>query len=217
MSHKDQADGRDERGRNASPPENNLHKRAPGSAVPIRERVNGLELGVCDRRLQEPGQSLVVAECAEIVHQPLDFLGWRRNVVRAAGVIVVSPDPVLRVTELATPPRGWVLAEKRSLHRPDALGLDFFGAGRCFNGKIHRIDVGEDVRRLRTDMPAGLSARFSACQRSGVELHPFDFRGGDGFSAQQQPGKGRERRSGGAVQFRYGLLGVGQDADDVPG
>jgi len=65
------------------------------AAVAIGERMDGLELGVCDRRLSQWGVVVAVDVVEEIVEETVDVLGRGRDIACATGVVLAASDPVL--------------------------------------------------------------------------------------------------------------------------
>ncbi len=58
----------------------------PGASVSVPVRVDGLELGVGDRGLDERGVLIVVGIGDEVMEEILDVLGWWRDEGSTAGV-----------------------------------------------------------------------------------------------------------------------------------
>ncbi len=77
VSCEDDADWRHERGGQSPSPEDDLNQCSSRSAVSVVERVDGLELRMCDRSLDEGRKPFVVAERAQVHEQSLDLLRRR--------------------------------------------------------------------------------------------------------------------------------------------
>src|SRR5674476_1286972 len=72
-----------------------MDETATCSSVAVLERVDGLELRVRDRRLGDSRYVRSIEEGHQIVEQPDDLPGWRRNVDRVTRVVESPADPVL--------------------------------------------------------------------------------------------------------------------------
>src|SRR5437667_9642268 len=92
ISRVDDTDRRYERGGQSPPSEDDLNQCASRSAVSVIERVDGLELRMCDRSLDEGRKPFVVAKRAQVHEQSLDVLRRRRHEVRATRIVVVAAD-----------------------------------------------------------------------------------------------------------------------------
>jgi hypothetical protein len=68
---------------------------APGPAVAVDERMDRLELRVCDCGLRDRGERILVAERAQIFEQVGHILGGRRHERGRARIVTAAADPVL--------------------------------------------------------------------------------------------------------------------------
>src|SRR4051794_19281281 len=94
-SREDEADGRDEAGREAAAPQYHVNQRAAGASIAVDERMNRLELCVCDGRLEHGGVVVAVAVRNQVIEQGLEFV-WRwGDERRGAWVVAAAADPVL--------------------------------------------------------------------------------------------------------------------------
>src|SRR5579872_40057 len=65
------------------------------------------------------------------------------------------------------------------------MDLENIGFAKCRNGcgilygQNHRVDIGENVPGGVAYPPARVHSCLGACELTHVELHSFDFRGGD--------------------------------------
>ena len=188
---------------------------AADAAVPVRERVDGLELRVGDRGLDDGREVRPVHERDQVVHEALHVLGRGRDEVGAAGVVGVPANPVLALAELAGDLRRGRREHEVAVDLEDVLEPERLRAGAEGDGVLHGDDVAEDG-------PGGLVAGVGllglrARQAALGEDEPLDPGGGDRLGAEQAPGEdleaGQARRV--AVQGVDGALGDGDRGGDV--
>src|SRR5437879_12507387 len=81
ISREDDTDRRHERGGQSPPSEDDLNQCSSRYAVSVIERVDGLELRMCDRRLDEGREPFVVARRREVREATRGDMRWRRHEV----------------------------------------------------------------------------------------------------------------------------------------
>jgi hypothetical protein len=74
-----------------------VNQTATDATVPVGERMNGLKLGVGQRRLQGRGEIFPIHELGKIVEKALGLIRRWRNEVCADRSVMATPDPVLAV------------------------------------------------------------------------------------------------------------------------
>ncbi len=185
-----------------------MNQRAPGSAVPIAERVDRLELSVHQGGLDERRKKIAGDRTAEIVQEPGDVLHRRRYEIRAARVVVVATDPVLIGSEPAGDLPSGVLFHQASMDDENLRLAEGRGPSRLGNRRLHGGHVGQDVGRRLTSPPPGFHADLGPGQVSSVHLEALDFRRGDGLGSEQEAGKRGQGRLSGRVELADGRFGV---------
>src|SRR5207245_9396614 len=114
-SRGDVTDGGHVRGSQSPPSEDDVEQFSSRSAVSVIERVDGLDLRMCDRSLHEGRKPFVVAKRAQVHEQSLDVL-WRwRHEVRATRIVVVAADPALGSPDAAGDVRVWGSSEQHTV------------------------------------------------------------------------------------------------------
>src|SRR5438046_3951010 len=176
VSREDDADWRHECGGQSPSPEDDLNQCSSRSAVSVVERVDGLELRMCDRSLDEGRKPFVVAKRAQVHEQSLNVL-WRwRHEVRATRIVVVAADPALGSPDAAGDVRVRGSSEQHAMDVDDVLRGDAAGPGRSLDGELHRVDVGQDLGGLRPPAAARLRIDLSSGEVARLDVHPLDFR-----------------------------------------
>lgn len=96
----------------------------------------------------------------------------------------------------------------------EVRGLDRLEIRGSLDRQLHGVDIGEDLRRRRTDLASGFLVGLGTSQGPGIHLHALDLRGGDGLGAQQQSREWHQLGPSCTVQIGDRLLGVRHDAGD---
>ena len=91
-----EAHGRDVARCEAAPSQDDVDESATNTTVAVSEGVDGLELRVSDRSLDNRRGVAPIHERDEVVHEVLDALGWGRDEVGPPRVVGVSPDQFCR-------------------------------------------------------------------------------------------------------------------------
>ena len=78
-----------------------MDERAAGAAVAVGERVERLELGVGDRRLNERGMVVAVDIGKEIVEQRVEGVRWRGDERGGAWIVAAAADLFLHRADRA--------------------------------------------------------------------------------------------------------------------
>ncbi|MGB2711936.1 MAG: hypothetical protein WBC33_10500 [Conexibacter sp.] len=104
MGGEHEAHGRDDVGRHAAAPQDDMDEATSGAAVAVGERMDRLELRMGDRRLQRDRQVVAVKERGEVVEQLVDVLRRRRD-EGGAGRADADP-PIQFCSARTTPPSG---------------------------------------------------------------------------------------------------------------
>src|SRR5690606_6785712 len=113
-------------------------------------------------------------------------------------------------------PNGIVLQETavngEYLIKREGACVDGFG-----NGKLHGVDVGEDIRGGWRDLFSGFRLCLGARQGSRTHLQAFDLRRGDRFGTEEEAGERDERGLRLAIEIMNSGLGLGQEPGKLGG
>ena len=72
-----------------------MDERPPGAAVSVSQRVDGFELRVGDRRLNERRMVVAVDICEEVAEQCVEGFRWGRDKRCATRVVAAAANPIL--------------------------------------------------------------------------------------------------------------------------
>ena len=103
-----------------------MDQRAPNPAIAVREGVDGLELRVDQRSLNQRRMNGPAEIRGQIRHQPGHLARRRRDEVGIERVPVTSPDPVLPLAEALLR----MLRQQRSMQVADGDRLDILQRGQ---------------------------------------------------------------------------------------
>jgi hypothetical protein len=105
---------------------------------------------------------------------------------RAARVVVVAADPVLRGAE----PSGYLRVrgafEEHPMDVQEVRGVHPFEFCSSFDRELHGVDVRENLGSSRADPAAGLLVGLGTSKAAGIYLHALDLRGSDRLGSQQE-------------------------------
>ncbi len=117
-----------------------VYQRPAGTAVPVGERVDRLELGVRDRGLAQRRQIGPADEPRQVVHQSGDVTVVRRNEGGGVRAVGIPTDPHLLLAPPAGDPRG-VPGHESRVHGQDRALIKAVGQ---VQGGFHRGDIPDD-------------------------------------------------------------------------
>ena len=110
--------------------------------------MDGLELRMDERRLNDRWQLVVVDRPAEIRKQARNFV-WRRwDEVGAAWVVIVASDPVLNGPHLACDGSVDIPRHQGSMDGIEFRDVHNLLCCSSLDGEFHCVDVGQDVECL---------------------------------------------------------------------
>ena len=162
-----------------------MNEGAADAAVAIGERVDGLELGVGDGRLDDGREVRPVHEGHEIDHQLLDDLGGWRHEVGPARVKGVAADPVLPVPQRPGDLRRGGRQHEHAMQGQDVGQAQGPGARTQRHGRLHGRHVAQDgPGRL---VPGGTLFGLGAGEPALGEHQPLDPGRRHRLGAQQTP------------------------------
>jgi len=168
--------------------------------------MNGFELGVDERCLDERSEAVIVDRVAEISEQAINVLRRWRHEVGAAGVVVVAADPVLLRPNAAGDPVVF-----RSFNQAPVDGGNFaspkgLNSRSLIDGQTHRVNIGQDFDSRAARVRTGIELGFRACQFANAKVHAFNPGRRDGLRAQEEPRGGHERNPRALVEVPDGML-----------
>jgi hypothetical protein len=171
----------------APPAEHHVNQRAPRPSVAVRKRVNGLELCVGERRLDQGRIVVGVGEFNEVIEQGGNVLRRWRDVLRSARVEIVPADPVLAVPHHASDLGTVGVPHNGSVNLQQVVQREARAPADVLDRHGHRLDVAEHGvgRGVGQWNPAG-ARRLYPGEPPGGDLEPLDPRRGDRFGPQQE-------------------------------
>lgn len=169
-----------------------------GSAVPVREWVDRLELRVHNGRMSEYRHVLAREERNEVCNRGWDPIVVGRNEERASGSEIRAADPhLLRPPDPR--PRRVGLAHQLAVHAEDGISVQVIGK---LQWRTHGGDVGDDETRV---VPGGVP-EFCHCYRSRRGRQVLDARRRCRLGPEQHGGERDDLCAG--VEARHLVGGI---------